>query len=349
MNSFIRPERVFFRVDFGGLIGWGHLSRCLAVASTLAEKGKRPVFIIRKRPSALGNIPFPVIWLPETLDVSSQDVSTWRLGSESDEAKQILEHLPEKSSLILDHYALGLKWQKILRENGHHLIIFQDKVDPQVSADILINYHIHAPSLYSSKEFQGIKLLLGPSFAPLKTVFQNYHEIKVSHEVKLIGLYLGGETLESIRKIATALKNLDFCRNIHLEWVVNSQEEEAAIDSIFQGIKIHIRMPDLLELYKRSDLFIGALGVAFLERACMGMWQMNFVTADNQTEIAEYIEKENLGVVLGDLRLMTSEEIIDAVTRAWKLPLEKKESMITSVFQKVDGHGAHAISEALVG
>lgn len=349
MHSFIEPERVFFRVDFGGLIGWGHLSRCLAVASTLAEKGKRPIFIIRKRPSAFRNIPFPVIWLPETKDVTSQDVSTWRLGSESDEAKEILEHLPKKSSLILDHYALGLRWQSILRENGHHLIIFQDKVDTQVSADILINYHIHAPSVYNSSDFPGVKLLLGPTFAPLKTDFQNFHEIKVSHEIKLIGLYLGGATLESIKKIATALKNLEFFRDIHLEWVVNSHEEEAAIDSILQGIKIHLRMPDLLELYKKSDLFIGALGVAFLERACMGIWQMNFVTADNQIEIAEYIEKKNLGVVLGDLRLMTSKEIIDAVTRAWKLPLEKKDSMITSVFQKVDGRGANAISEALVG
>lgn len=347
MNSLTKIHKVYFRLDCGGLIGFGHLSRCMSLGEELLKENIEPVFIIRKRPSiAHLRIPFKTIWLEEIPDTTVMNPEKWIHHSISEELNE-LAFLEPRSIIVLDHYGLNRQWQSYLRDAGRKVVLFQDTFSSDYEADILINCNVSAiqySDKYSHTNSDTV-YLLGPRFAPLNSAYLNEHKMRFSIEKKIevVGIYLGGVGLTALKRVAEAFRDNSFFDNKKIEWVVSSDEEQKILQAILYGYKLktHVRLPSLLPVYQSSDLFVGACGVAFLERACMGLWQLNFWVADNQSEIAETIEKEELGFVIGDIRKLDSKEINQELNKFLKLKKETIFQSIERVFKQVDGLGAN--------
>lgn len=346
MNFSSDNKNIYFRVDFGGLIGRGHLSRCIALAEVFKSKNYNPIFVIRKRPSTENvKLSFETIWLSKTEDVSSVQAENWRVGSPESEAKEMLEVIKADSTVVLDHYALDISFQKIIKEKNHKIILFQDTYNKEFKADVLINYNIGAEKKYQSLGgLQSTVLLLGPQYAPLNLDYSRKHALRFvqNSNISTIGIYLGGVEKEQLKKVASAITKVDYFFDKKIEWVVNSEEERNFLASILTNLKyeIHVRLPGLIDLYERSQLFIGACGVSFLERACIGISQFNFLVADNQKDIAENIISNQLGSTLGDLRFSDEKQIILNLQKALIISSDQNEKMVKSSFLLVDGLGA---------
>ena len=349
MNSTIKNHKIYFRLDCGKIIGYGHLSRCLAVAEEFSSRGIDPVFIIRKRPSTSVDIPFEVLWLKEAAEVTSLDTSNWKEGTEEAESDEVNSLLPSGSTIILDHYGLGFSWQTAIRKNGHQLIIFQDACEINYDACAIINYSFGAESQYSRKP--DVKYLLGPEYTPLNKVYTNNHQIHFNENtaIKTVGIYLGGIKSEYIDLVSSALKNHPYFSDKKIEWVVNSNEEKDIVKTRLDKAIIHVKLPGLVDLYKRVELFIGTCGVASLERGCLGMWQMNFSVADNQASNVDALTEGKLGFYLGDVRKLSSDHLSSSLTQAINVGNQEKYARITKLFNLVDGQGASAIVDNLIG
>ena len=350
MGSKSSGKNIIFRFDYGGQIGRGHLSRCLSLAKAFKEAGREPIFVIRKRPSiAEDKLPFRTIWLEEASDVVSADISCWIVESVESEASEMLNILEPESIVILDHYSLGFSWQQMLISKGHKLILFQDVFSERFEADILINYNFNAEELYSPAftKARNTRFLLGPQYAPLESVYKKEHSIsfQVNSKVEIIGIYLGGVEKKHLETLAGVILGIEYFSNKEIHWVVSSEDEENTLRTTlgFRNLQIHIRIPNLATFYEKAQLFIGTCGVSLIERACLGMWQINFIAADNQKDIANYIEQSRLGFVLGDIRSMNKGEIISKLTNALNLEDENKMEPIQKCFSLVDGDGTSRI------
>lgn len=352
MNSLNNNHKIYFRLDCGGLIGYGHLSRCLSLAEEFSRNGIEPVFIIRKRPSLSLALPFKIHWLKEAEDVSSLKTEEWKVGSEEDELEEILPVLDNKGVVVLDHYALNIIWQKGLSDLGHKIILFQDSESSSFSASVLINYNFGAENLYKNFKEETV-YLLGPSCAPLNLAYSSEHVMRFSPNtiVKNIGLYLGGVKQEFLERVVDSIKDVPYFTGKTIEWVINNKEEEALIQRKLQNLNVitHIRLPGLIPLYKRTDLFIGACGVSFLERACMGIWQINFLVADNQNAAVEAISREKFGFIVGDIRNMHAFEIKTAIENLVEVNHQTITKIVDKSFTKVSGKGVQLIVENCLG
>lgn len=351
MNSLNNKPQIYFRVDYGGLIGRGHLSRCLALADVFKEKGFNPILIIRKRPSiANDELPFKILWLSEIPDVTSIDVGSWRVGTPESEASEMLNVIEADSIIILDHYALGFSFQKIVRSKKHKIVLFQDTFNKNFDADVLINYNVGTEKDYKNIiNSYSTKFLIGPRYAPLNLNYAKEHMLRfnVETKVEIVGVYLGGIEAKYLERVARAIVKIDYFTDKKLEWVVNSNNEKNILSKILNESKteIHVRLPSLINLYKRVQLFIGACGVSFLERACVGILQFNFLVADNQKNIADSIVRNQLGIVLGDLRNTKEDEILLNFQEALRFSPHESFLQVNNIFSMVDGLGASRIVE----
>lgn len=349
MNSSSNTPKIYFRLDCGGMIGFGHLSRCLSVADEFSKLGYKPVFVIRKRPSLHElSLRHDVIWLEENSDVLSSDVDTWKVNSEVNEALEFVNATEDGSIVIVDHYSLNKIWQRHLLNLDYRVIIFQDVYNEEFEADVLINYNIGSNDLYKNLDTKiNTTFLLSPAYAPLEKKYSENHRFHLNTEsqVKSVGIYLGGIGNEHIEKVAQSISEHSYFKNKTIEWVVNNNEEKALVEkNIVNGVVVQGRISSLIDVYLRTQLFIGACGLSFLERSSLGIWHMNFVVADNQNAIGNYIHYNNLGFIAGDLRSQTYEGLLKNWDDLLLITKEKIKNTTENVFKLVDGLGAQRIA-----
>lgn len=354
MTSISKDKEIYFRCDFGGNIGRGHLSRCLNLAYAFEQKGYKPIFIIRKRPSIAHEVlAYKTIWLQKARDVSSANVESWLSGSIEQEASDVLDILGKHSVLILDHYALGYDYQNIIKEHGHKVVLFQDVYSEDFIADVLINYNVGTEVLYIdiAKKIKSTTMLTGTSYTPLAPVYSREHINRMEQvvQVKAVGIYLGGIDKSNLEKLAYSLNDVEFLKLKNLCWIVNTDEEKRIVQKNLHlsTLSVQVRIPDMFELYNKVQLFIGSCGLSFLERACLGLWQLNFLIADNQKGIANHIYKNNLGGYIGDIRLMDAQQVSLALTQASELPVNEYRSSVEKAFLLTDGQGASKIFQKI--
>lgn len=356
MNSSSDNKYIYFRVDFGGLIGRGHLSRCLSLAEVFSSNGYYPIFIIRKRPSIENEIlPFNILWLTKAPDVTSANTDSWSVGTPESEARELLEVVDENSLIVLDHYGLGLSFQKKLEGKKHTIVLFQDIFNEDFVANILINYNLNAGDIYteSFKKSRNTKFIIGAKYTPLSSVYASECAIRFQESmiISSVGVYLGGVNLKDLEAIARLIKNSTFFINKKIEWVVNSEQEKLFLEKFLVNLDIvlHVRLPSMIALYKRVQLFIGTCGVAFLERACMGIWQMNFIVANNQKPLGTYLLNKNLAKNIVNLLECTEESARDIFETNLNEPAQSVKNSIHNLNQLINANGAHEIYREVVG
>jgi UDP-2,4-diacetamido-2,4,6-trideoxy-beta-L-altropyranose hydrolase len=350
MPTLRKYKKIYFRLDYGGLIGKGHLSRCISLAKIFQNNGFEIVFVIRQRPSILNDkLPFSIVWLDQTGDAISTNINSWKVNSELYEAQEMLSHLAQKSLVFLDHYSLGSVWQNKLRSEGHKVILIQDHNSKDYDADVLINYNIYSRDMYINDiaEKRNTLFLIGTDFVPLDDKFSTVHEIHYKKEnlIEIVGVYLGGVQKSQLIKIAFAISNTAYFLDKKIDWIVNSHEEVEILRTIFSSRKIQIfsKLNTLIPVYERAHLFIGSCGISFLERACMGIWQICICLNESQSLNAQYIKFHNLGSVIYDSDNIDTNSIMSNFNEYLKLPQEQILSEIHRSFNLTDGAGAARI------
>ena len=203
--------RIVFRADASTQMGSGHIMRCMCLAEALQKHQAQIWFIVRHITDYLEQIlrdkGFQVILLPDQ-NSQTDDLfhSEWLGVSQIDDALatcKVLQHLEKPVDwLIIDHYAIDHRWERILKPLVDKVLVIDDLADRIHDCDILLdqNQYLNLSSRYKNKVHEDTQLLLGSRYALLRNEFRVARQQKKQEfnpQVRKILIFFGGMDKEN--------------------------------------------------------------------------------------------------------------------------------------------------------
>lgn len=302
--------KIAIRVDASSLIGTGHFMRCLTLADELKRRGAYIFFVSRGLPVHLRDMlaakgmEFAALG-SEVTEKQTGDLahSHWLGASQMQDAQATIRALSGRSWdwLVVDHYALDVRWESVLRGSVKNIMVIDDIADRQHDCDVLLDQNFYADMLtrYAGKVPEHCKLLLGPRYALLREEFRKLHEqVKPrTGAVDRIFVFFGGVDADNYTgKAIEALSEIDI-RGVYVDVVIGARHpclEEIKAVCVQQGFICHVQTDRMAELMAAADLAIGAGGTATWERCCLGLPTLVFCTAGNQRKQLADAAREGL-------------------------------------------------------
>lgn len=282
---------IYFRADSNPVIAGGHIMRCMTIASALCERGEKVCFLIADEN------PIPVLNGSGIPYVNLQ--SDWQdLMTDVDKVRKILMEETEPT-LLIDTYRVTESYVRALKPFCK-IAYLGSKQEYLGELDLLINYSTDMDrGFYSYHYGEKTKLLLGPSFAPLRKEFQDI----LPEYRKTIGriLITTGNTDKEhmVFALVSRLLPLAFRKTIVLDVVVGRMfEDKSRLRQMYgdsPNVFLHENVASMSDLMKGCDLAISANGTTVYELSAMGVPTISFAMVEEQVKSAESLKR--LGVI----------------------------------------------------
>lgn len=315
---------VIFRTDASLEIGSGHVMRCLTLADALRAHGARCHFICRTHP---GNLVDTIQARGFSVDCLAPRPSAQRSVEEEDEpltahaswlgsaqyddaaeTRSLLAAL-RPDWLVVDHYALDSRWERVVRASCGRLMVLDDLADRAHDCDLLLDQGLGR----EQEDYRGLvpvtcEILAGTRYALLRPEFASLREYSLDRRQRFrldrILVSMGGVDRDNVtERVLRALRHsalpphceITVVMGAHAPWV-NDVEKEAAL----MGTSCHVRINvnNMAELMADSDLAIGAAGSSSWERCALGLPTIMVVLAANQVRAARSLTKEGAATVV---------------------------------------------------
>jgi len=336
------------RADANGEIGYGHLSRCLALSQAAKADGYNVMFItacdspvLNQR---LGDEGFGVV----SVDRPFPDPADWKATSE------VLAVHPG-AWVMLDGYHFDETYQQRARETGHRLLVIDDMAHlKHYYADIVLNQNLHAEQLnYSCESYT--RLLLGTRYVLLRREFLKWRGWKreIPEVARKVLVTLGGGNPDNVTlKVIQALQQVDL-DGLEAVVVVGGsnpyyQELQSAIRYSPFAIRLEHNVTNMPELMAWADVAVSAGGSTCWEVAFMGLPNLVLILADNQRLVAERLDTAGVAVNLGWYENLSSAEIAQVLTQLLAAARVRME-MSWHGQQLVDGEGVNKVLRYIRG
>lgn len=357
---------VAFRVDAAGLIGTGHFMRCLTLAETLQRRGASVCFVSRGLPVHLGDMLAGrgMACVPlQSNDAQAHAIdelahAAWLGTSQAHDAHCTAQALAGRSWdwLIVDHYALGRRWETAMRGVAHRIMAIDDLADRDHDCDVLLdqNFYRNMDTRYAGKVHTHARLLLGPGHALLRESFRTLRAKLVPRtgRVARVLVFFGGvDALNHTGAAIQALTGLgipglavDVVIGVQHPYRVDVEAACAAAD-----FACHVQTSRMAELTAAADLAVSAGGSAAWERCCLGLPALSVCTADNQRQQLDDAAEAGL---LYAPSTMDGEDLVKLIARHVRSLIENP-MLLRHISQRamaaVDGEGAARVANALLG
>lgn len=357
---------IIFRVDASFEIGTGHFMRCLTLA--LDIKRKKPnyklLFLYRNC--------FPL--LLQILDVNGiehtelntftkkycdykTDVnniySNWLGVSQKQDAEDTKSVLKEKNVvlLIVDHYALSLKWENELNLFTEKMLVIDDLANRSHNCDYLLdqNLYTNQNSRYIGKVNHSCKLMLGPRYALLRPEFKKIRAKTSTRSIlESVLVAFGGVDLDS--HTSMALQVLKKARLKKVDIIVSQNNPNIKkITSLANNYNynIHIQTTEIHTLMAINDLAIGASGATSWERCCVGLPCVCFPVAQNQIEICRNLEAKRAVYAIHNYESKNLFEQVSSAIDFFRNDPNALSDMSENCYKIVDGKGVDRVLDSL--
>jgi len=272
--------------------------------------------------------------------------STWLGGSQAEDAKDTIKALSGQfwDWIVVDHYALDIRWESIVRKTVKKIMVIDDLADRQHECNILLdqNYFKDMQTRYSGKVQESCKLLLGPRYALLRKEFRDLRkQAKVRNgKVKKLLVFFGG--VDSNNFTLQAIESLsEINAGFQVDIVIGTQHPfKETIESacVKNNFVCHVQTSCMAELILEADLAIGAGGSSSWERCCLGLPSLVVAISDNQVAIAKGLSLINACVFIGNSKETRSLDLKQYLTQLLVAP-ELIQKISKSAFSVVDGLG----------
>ena len=215
--------RIAFRVDASLQMGSGYVMRCLTLADAFREKGAEIIFVCREHPGHLFDLieasQHLVLRLPFATTFATGELAhaDWLGETQKEDARQSIEALKTIGNvewLVIDHYALDVEWEAIMRSYCENIMVIDDLADRKHDCDVLLdqNYYHGKRGRYKNLVPPRCKNLLGPKYALLRQEFKEMRRnLKVREGIKKrIFIFFGGsDPTNETKKALLAIRSLD--------------------------------------------------------------------------------------------------------------------------------------------
>lgn len=362
--------RIAFRADASLQMGTGHIMRCLTLATALRERGAICHFICRGHPGHLMGLinqrGFSVSALP--IDVVGIKNDSWWgenfprhfdwLGccwrADADQTCNILKDF-NLGWLVVDHYALDARWEKLVRKKTFGVLAIDDLADRSHECDILLDQNWFGDcteTRYEGLVNKSCLHLLGPKYALLNPEYQLLRDRlpKRKDIVRRVLVFMGGsDPTNETAKVIDAMNESDLSGLIvDVVLGVNHPDSEGVMKKVRDrpGTFLHQNIPSLASLMASADLMISAGGSTTWERMCLGLPAIVISIAENQTSTSQTQAHSGYINFLGEMREVDSFRIATAVRQAMKCPrtLQRQSDLCMTL---VDGRGAERVAESI--
>lgn len=289
-------KKVLIRTDSGRHIGHGHMIRCLNLARELSKLDVEVIFCCKNHQADISHTivdEFERLLLPQgnTYLHSDGDYphSHWLGSSELQDAEQVIYAIEQRNFIphiiIVDHFALGKKWeQKLAKFTQAKIIVIDGLKDRPHECDVLID-----PTLTKPNSISNVKRLLsGPDLLPPATNFRQF-PIKYRHNIQTILVCFGGVDHQNLTlKICELLIQPTLKKHIQSITVIvtdlypymKSLQGLCYQHSNYLNLKVQSKK--IAQHMFNADLAIGAGGMMAWERCILALPTICFTVADNQ-------------------------------------------------------------------
>lgn len=342
---------IWIRADANREIGAGHIMRCLSIAKALREEGEEVLFLVADDTAG------------KLLEEHEQTYRVLR-----SDYRELEKELPTLLSLLqtelpglflIDSYFVT---EKYLREVGKLVktAYLDDCGNLPYPVDILINYNIYADQIDYREMFADsgaaadMRLLLGPSYAPLRSEFsQTSYVIKDQIEKVLVTMggsdryNLTGQFLRHMLKDEEA-RSLQYhvvsgAFNPYLSYLTEMSER-------CRNIHIHQNVRNMAELMCDCDLAVTAAGSTVYELCAVGIPILCFSFAENQIRIAEAFQEKSIAGFSGDYKEEGQAMFLGLLPKLKELTGDAalRQELSQRGRKLIDGCGAKRLAEQLL-
>jgi UDP-2,4-diacetamido-2,4,6-trideoxy-beta-L-altropyranose hydrolase len=338
--------KILIRCDSSLLIGTGHLMRCLNLAEYLSDPSVEIIFVVRELEGNVNHLLREKQFQFITIPVSSYDVKPLNqyekfLGvPQVEEIQQFTEVLIKEKPdwVVVDHYSLGIEWEKIVRARGSKVLVIDDLFREHCCDGFLDQnfHHNHYQKLFG--DYTQTRLFLGPHYALLGQQFQIEKAKKHAGRVRRILVFFGGVDLEN--ETSRFLQLLpDLSDELVYEVIIGSKnphtKEISNLADDNPRINLHIQTNRMAEIMATSDLFIGAGGSVTWERCFLGLPAACIAVAENQVAMSESLAKIKAHVYLGSSHMISKEKYIKQIRELIASESKREELRLKSLSLQV--------------
>jgi UDP-2,4-diacetamido-2,4,6-trideoxy-beta-L-altropyranose hydrolase len=360
-----KKAQVIFRCDASLEIGTGHVMRCLTLANALRLQGSVCRFVCKEFSGNLKNRiqqdGFEVVFLPPALaeiDKGQKESNLpkhfpWLGGSWQDDAEQTIAAIGSNkpSWLIVDHYGIDIRWEKVLRPHVEKIMVIDDLADREHDCDLLLDQNLVANI---DQRYEGLLpeksvRLLGPKYAILQPEYAELRKKAKVREgtVNRILIYFGGADIDNLSGMALEAFGSLQLNNILVDVVINPKSPHAEAlknqTKREKNITCHENLPSLAPLMINADLSIGAGGATSWERCCLGLPSIVVPISHNQIELTKYLSKINAIATLIPCKNEMEKNFRFFISSRSK----KLKSMSLKSFSLVDGLGTNRLKQRM--
>lgn len=364
MNAFNEDEvndgemfcnTLFFRVDANPSVGFGHIMRCLSIADAAVFLHFEVFFILSDD------------HVKEF--VASHGYKTIVLGTTYNDLEEEIEEVcsiiirNEPSTLVVDSYFVTERYLNTLwdvcKRADCRLVYIDDILAFPYPCDVLLNYNIYGSDANYKELYKGAgnipTLLIGTSFVPLRSEFQNMETRIIRRQGKSILISTGGSdsehlTLELVRTIRKKVT----C-GITFHFIIGPMNEDK---DVIRGmvkelpyVVLHENVKNMSALMRLADVAISAAGSTLYELCATQTPTITYILAENQIPGAEGFEQYGILRNCGDIRVLGSEGLAQRlVCQALHLCGNYKErcQIAGNMLRVVDGNGAERIVKGIM-
>ena len=352
---------VAVRVDASTRIGHGHVIRCLALASGLADRGADVFFVCREHEGNLAGMleqrGFPVQRLARSAGPVPSHKAGWLEQSWTVDAEETMQAVRDKTGsvdwLVVDHYGIGCAWEQAMRPVASRIMVIDDLADRAHDCDLLLDQNLIASldSRYTGLVPDACVTLLGPTYAMLQSEYARLHDRIPAREgpvQKILVSFGGADSANLTARAVTAFLSLE---RADLELLIVVAGAHPQLPSIRQkivgrkNVRLECDLPTLAPVMAEADIALGASGSTNWERLCLGLPALVVTLAENQVPIAGELHRLGLVRLLGHHNDVDEKRLADALADVTSTDLDGSWSRACSAV--VDGRGVDRVLAAL--
>jgi UDP-2,4-diacetamido-2,4,6-trideoxy-beta-L-altropyranose hydrolase len=306
-------QRVIFRADASRQIGTGHVTRCLTLAQNLLRHRVESVFICR---TANGHLIDDIQASGfKVFTISSDVTESAECGLLSDgwqtDAQECLNTLSaygQADWLIVDHYSLDARWERMIRPLAKRIMVIDDLANRPHDCDYLLDQTYGE----DGSRYQGLlptdcRTLLGAHYVLLRPEFSIIRGRFASQilpvDPKIVHVFFGGTDVNANTLRFATLLLANFL-DIQLKVVVGrgstfEPELRKLADRYEPRLSWEKGIATMAECMSSCDVAIGAPGMATWERACLGLPAAYIAVSENQVPVLEELAMRGLCLFFG--------------------------------------------------
>lgn len=348
--------RVAIRTDASPQIGTGHLARCQTLADALALRGAQVRFVCRHltegaagRLQAAGHT---VTRIDGAGEPDGLPHAGWLGGAQAEDAARTRAALAGFAAdwLIVDHYALDVRWERVLRERVRRIMVIDDLADRDHECDLLLDQNLYADTAvrYAQRVPAAARRLLGPRYALLRPEFTSVRGRRRDGGVRRVLVFFGGVDAANHTGRVIALLPRVLPAQVAVDVVIGAAHPHRAdIEAacVRAGYRCHVQTARMAELMAAADLAIGAGGTAVWERACVGLPALVWPVAENQNE--QVANAADAGLLHAPLHVDEDDEALLRQIAALCDSPHLLRALSAAGAATVDGAGAARVCRAL--